>query len=105
MTIQSIRVQQKFDLGEIWFNTDSGFPEPCVIASKPFYHEYLPGNGCWVIRLQDPVYGHIRQFFLGDLGVKGFAYDARPCKLVRTLDEAKDTIRAFDDWASDDRNF
>lgn len=103
MTIKSIHVHQKFVIGEGWFNTDSGYPQPVILVTLPYRGP--DGNG-WKIQLLDAESGSTSSHYLGDMGVKGYAYDDRPCKLVRTLEQAKQTIKAFDDWSFNlDRHF
>jgi hypothetical protein len=101
-TIVSIRVGQRFTVGETWYWVDSGYAEKVTLLDKPFWQPNLPGSphGAWRIRIVNE-YGFILTPSLGDAGVTGYTYDSRPSKLVRTEEDCVPAIRAFDDWLWD----
>lgn len=102
MAIKTIHVHPRFNIGDEWYDTDSGYAEKVKLASKPYYH-VVPGTkwGYWKIDLIEIWEGKEikRCRGLGDMGVKGFNYDDRPCKLQRTLEQAKQTIKSFNEWS------
>ena len=104
-TIKSIRVSQRFTLGELWYLGDCGTPEAVRIHTKPYWNSHTRESilGAHWIKLVDE-FGMIRTYSCGDLGINGFKYDNRPCKLARTYQECQANINAFDEWffAQDD---
>lgn len=104
-TIVNIRVGQKFTIGETLFFVDSGFVEPVTILSKPYWAPYIPGHhhGAWRIRVLTEQ-GKERTPSLGDMGINGYRYDARPAKMARSGLLACIALASYNQW-EDAQNF
>lgn len=104
--IKSIKVHQKFTIGETIFASGHRGIEEYIVRSKPYVKESSfddDGHQVWVLKIE-PVIPHPfvveeeQLLFLGDEGVIGFAYDNRPCTVAKTLEKAKLQLEWREMW-------
>lgn len=105
-TIVAIAVHQKLNIGDRFWYVDFGDVREVTITTKLCWRPYrILAGGDWWLKYTDAS-GNVYEDNPGDMGVPGFAYDDRPCKLVKgTKDDAAARSKEYLQWfASSDRD-
>lgn len=103
-TIVAIVAHPKMHEGDQLFIAD-GSIERIVLLGRPYWKPYiaLEGGSWWYkFRWFGTEVAYIRS--CEDDGIPGFAYDCRPCRLVKTYKEAEASLAATEKWWDENPN-
>ena len=96
----AIAVHPKLNIGDRLWHVDFDV-EHIELLSRPYYVPYLSLNGgSWWIdyKVIDSKFEDVKREALGDVGVKGFSYDNRPCRFVWDHNNIQSRSEEVHDW-------
>ena len=100
-TIVSVTVMQRLRLGQIFYSPFAGAVQAFIVT-----HPIIDRGGIDIFKAtQYPNAIYSREFFPGDLGMVGYAYDDRPCCIQPTAELARIADKKYDAWLSHTRDY
>lgn len=94
--IRSIKVKQLMPVGKTFFLAENGAIQSLRVIRPPYFE-----NEVWKMDVvQHPHVMLQRTLYPGDLGMPGYAYDNRPCKVQPTVRAAREANMRYKVWCT-----
>lgn len=97
--VKQIVAHPKFVVGETLFVEDLYSVQEIVVTARPTWRPFATFGGSWMLLGVDS-YGNSLSYHLSDMGVPGFNYDDRPCRVHKTREAAVEGVEATQTWLS-----